>query len=204
MPVDLEKLVSFAHRMVNDLELESEDGETTVWFCEAELLISSGMNLQSMDVSLCRYFEKELGPLTDKERKAAIAEFHRQMLEALGLPVLERNLDPDPLELPVIHEPATFRSNGKHGSELHKFTEQEVDKLLALIERERPELLAHYRADLERWVAEGRPKNDHRGRSQFAGSAMGSFILHDNPDLDSREASRAVSEIIVRINPPYL
>ncbi len=44
MPFDLQKLNTLVDDMVHE--------ETHSWFCEAELLISSGMILQSMDVSL--------------------------------------------------------------------------------------------------------------------------------------------------------
>lgn len=187
-------------QVISDLVHE----DTRSWFCEAELLLSAGMTLQSMDVSLGQKLEQQLGSLTIDEKKVAIAEFHRQVLKAMGLPVPPGDLEPDPLWLPIVHEAVPYRTTGRHGSLMHQFSQEEGDALVALVERERPELIAHYRADLERWVTEGRPRDDYRGRSQFAGNAIQNLILAFHPELENAEASRGVSEVIVRINAPYL
>lgn len=214
MTLDREDIVKAARAFVDDgpvpiscggsYDRDEEGGDENLWLLEAELLINSGLNLQSMDVAMGRRMERDLGPLSIAEKNAVIAEFHRQVLELLGLPVPQRGLDPDPLELSVIHLPSPYSWSGEHGSELHRFTDAEIAELHALVERERPELIAHVVADLQRWVAEGRPRDPWRARSGFAMGAMSHLIRHTQPDLEDREADRAVSGIIVRINEPYL
>jgi hypothetical protein len=140
-----------------------------------------------------------LGPLTTGEKKRAIAEFHRNILERMGEPVPERDLVPDPLELERLNEVTPSRFAGKCTRE---FDAAEVAQLQEMVLQERPELIAHYVADMERWAAQGRPKLD-RSRSMFAAEAIINLILAKRPDLSNMEAASAMSHIFVKLNEPY-
>jgi hypothetical protein len=116
-----EALISCVSWMVNH--------EDPIWFGDAKILIAANMNLQAMDTYLCHYFELKIGLKSVEDKIAAIAEFQRQVLERMGLPIPERGLESDPLALSFVHQMPAFRGDAFKQGNWYQFTDGEVDAL---------------------------------------------------------------------------
>jgi hypothetical protein len=172
-----------------------------MWIWDARLLIEAGMNLQALDTMLCQHFELKLGLTTKDDKIAAIAEFHRQVLELMGLPVPDRNIHPDPLALTEINEMPPFRGDISKLGNWYQFSDAEIAKLQSAMLAQRPELIRLIELSWQDWIKRGRPRRGQghptgdRLMASGCGPGMEAFILAERPDIGSMDAGHAESKI---------
>ena len=165
------------------------------WFSEAELLITNGRNLQSMDASLCREFERAAGPLTTEDKIGGIAEFHRQVLERLGLPVPSRDICPDPLRLQKLHELRPYAvSISKTANKIKNPPLKNVVNTANKLKNDRPELINHIKLDKEFFVF-SKIGCDYECKSYTAGTGVEAYCQSTFPELDELDCGRLALEV---------
>jgi hypothetical protein len=167
---------------------------------DAQLLIEASMDMQALDTCLCDLFERRLGLTSTADKIAGIAEFHRQVLERMGLQVPERGLTPDPLALAMVYEPLPFRGDTSKQGNWHPFTDEEIDMLHKAMLTKRPELLTLIELSWKAWVKKGRP-DDFKGIATGSALGMETFVMNERPDIGSMDAGNAACEIFELYKP---